>query len=80
MTFSHTECYLGGVHVGRYLVLFAKIKYGGRTWSMGAKCPHLTVISVSSHEIMCLGGKCAQLDETQYRLGSTVLATPTFKA
>jgi len=56
MTFRHTECYLGRVHMGRCVVLFAKIKYEVRTWSMGAKCPGLTVIGVSSHEIMCLGG------------------------
>jgi len=56
MIFRHKKCYLGGVHIGRCLVLIAKIKYGGRTWSMGAKCPHLTVIGVSSHEIMCSRG------------------------
>ena len=56
MTFRYTECYLGGLHMGHYLILFAKIKYGGRTWSMGAKFPGLTVIGVSTHEIMCLGG------------------------
>jgi len=52
MIFLHTKCYLGGIRMGLCHVLFAKIKYGGPTWSMDANCHGLTVLGVSSHETM----------------------------